>query len=60
MEAYLAELGADDAGLMDASRGGFYRADRVETTGATCYILDLMRFRIITDSSRRPSPTAAI
>jgi hypothetical protein len=25
-------------------------ADRVEATGATCYILDPMRFRIITDS----------
>jgi len=25
-------------------------ADRVEATGATCFVLDPMRFRIITDS----------
>jgi transposase len=35
---------------MEASCGSFYWADRVEATGATCYVLDPMRFRIITDS----------
>jgi hypothetical protein len=55
MEAYLAELGPQDAcrraaDRPEASCGSFYWADRVEATGATCYILDPMRFRIITDS----------
>jgi transposase len=50
MEAYLAELGPEDAVVMEASCGSFYWADRLEATGATCYILDPMRFRIITDS----------
>lgn len=34
---------------MEASCGRFYLVDHVEATGATCYILDPMRFRIITD-----------
>jgi hypothetical protein len=35
---------------MEAFCGSFYWADRVEATRATCYILDPIRFRIITDS----------
>jgi transposase len=35
---------------MEASCGSFYWADRVEATGAICFVLDPMRFRIITDS----------
>jgi hypothetical protein len=31
----------------------FHGVDRVEATGATCYILDPMRVRIITDSWNR-------
>ena len=50
MEAYLAELGPEDAIVVEASCGSFYWANRVEATGATCYVLDPMRFRIITDS----------
>jgi hypothetical protein len=50
MEEYLSELGPEDAVVMEASCGSFYWAHRVEATGATCYILDPMRFRIITDS----------
>lgn len=50
IEAYLAELGREDAVVMEASCGAFYWADRVQTTGATRYVLGPMRFRIITDS----------
>lgn len=50
MEAYLAELGPDDAVVIEASCGSFYWADRVEAQGAKCFVLDPMRFRIITDS----------
>jgi hypothetical protein len=59
MQAYLAELGPDDALVMEASCGSFYWADRVEATGATCYILDPMRFRIITDSWNKTDPQDA-
>ena len=50
MEDYLVELGAEDAVILEASCGCFYWADRIEATGATCYVLDPRRFRIITDS----------
>lgn len=50
MEDYLNGLDSDDAVVMEASCGSFYWADRIEEAGATCYVLDPMRFRIITDS----------
>ena len=50
MQDYLVELGAEDAVILEASCGCFYWADRIEATGATCYVLDPRRFRIITDS----------
>ena len=34
----------------EASCGSFYWADRIEAIGAACFVLDPMRFRIITDS----------
>ncbi len=49
METYLGELGPEDAVVIEASCGSFYWVDRVEATGATCYIPDPMRSRIITD-----------
>jgi len=50
MQDYLVELGAEDAVILEASCGCFFWADRIEATGATCYVLDPRRFRIITDS----------
>lgn len=50
MDGYLTGLGPEDAVVMEASCGSFYWAERVEATGAACYVLDPMRFRIITDS----------
>jgi transposase len=50
LEDYLSDLGAEDAVLLEASCGCFYWADRIEATGASCYVLDPRRFRIITDS----------
>jgi hypothetical protein len=49
MKEYLGELGPEDAVVMEASCGSFYWAERVEATGSTCFVLDPMRFRIITD-----------
>jgi transposase len=50
LQDYVNELGSQDAVVLEASCGSFYWADRIEATGAICYVLDPMRFRIITDS----------
>lgn len=50
IEEYLKELSEEDAVILEASCGSFYWADRIEATGAVCYVLDPKRFRIITDS----------
>ena len=50
MGDYLNELGPEDAVVLEASCGCFYWADRIEATGAACYVLDPRRFRINTDS----------
>ena len=50
LEDYLSSLGAEDAVILEASCGCFYWADRIEASGATCFVLDPRRFRIITDS----------
>ena len=49
IEDYLSSLGAEDAVVLEASCGCFYWADRIEATGATCFVLDPRRFRIISD-----------
>lgn len=36
--------------IIEACTGVFYRADRVESKGAPCYVIDLHKFRIIRDS----------
>jgi transposase len=50
MEEYVKQLGSEDAVIIEASCGSFYWADRIEETGAQCFVLDPKRFRIITDS----------
>ena len=50
LEDYLGSLCAEDAVILEASCGCFYWADRIEASGATCFVLDPRRFRIITDS----------
>ena len=50
MGEYVTDLDSKDAVVLEASCGSFYWADRIEATGAKCYVLDPMRFRIITDS----------
>lgn len=46
IEDYLSNLGAGDAVVLEASCGCFYWVDRIEVTGATCYVLDPRRFRV--------------
>ena len=50
LEDYHKQLDEHDAVVIEASCGSFTWADRIEATGARCYVLDPMRFRIITDS----------
>ena len=49
IEEHLKNLSPDDAMVLEASCGSFYWAGRIEATGATCFVLDANRFRIITD-----------
>ena len=50
LKNYLKDLCENDAVVLEASCGSFYWADRIEEKGAICFVLDPMRFRIITDS----------
>ena len=50
LNEYIGQLNDQDAVVLEASCGSFYWADRIEASGAQCFVLDPMRFRIITDS----------
>ena len=50
LNSYIDELGAEDAVVLEASAGAFYWADRIESRGASCQILDPGKFKIIRDS----------
>lgn len=50
LKGYIDSLGPEDAVVMEACSGAFYWADRIETRGAACSIIDPHRFRIIKDS----------
>ena len=50
LKEYIERLDAGDAVILEASSGSFYWADRIESTGAVCYVIDPHKFRIIKDS----------
>jgi hypothetical protein len=50
LKGYIEKLGPEDAVILEASTGAFYWADRVESRGSVCYVIDPHRFRIIKDS----------
>ncbi len=50
LKGYIEKLGPEDAVIMETSAGAFYWADRMESRGAVCYVIDPHRFRIIKDS----------
>lgn len=50
LREYIGALGPEDAVVMEASTGSFYWADQVEATGASCFILDPHKFKIIKES----------
>ena len=49
-ERYVDGLGPTDAVVLEASTGAFWWADQVEARGASCYVIDPHKFRIIKDS----------
>lgn len=50
MDKYIQTLGPQDAVVMETGIGSFFWADKIETQGAMCFIIDPYRFRIIKDS----------
>ena len=50
LRSYMEELGPEDAVVLEASTGTFFWADLVESRGASCYVLDPYKFKIIRDS----------
>jgi transposase len=53
LRKYIEDLGPQDAVVLEASSGAFWWADRIETKGASCYVLDPHKFRIIKDSWKK-------
>jgi transposase len=47
---YIKSLGPKDAVVMESCIGSFYWADKIESKGSSCAIIDPYRFRIIKDS----------
>ena len=39
---YVEKLGAEDAVVMEAGMGNFWWADKIESRGASCFIIDLV------------------
>ena len=50
LKGYVDRLCPEDAVIIEACTGAFYWADRVESKGALCYVIDPHKFRIIRDS----------
>lgn len=53
LRRYIEDLGPEDAVILEACSGAFWWADRIEAQGATCYVLDPNKFRIIKDSWKK-------
>jgi hypothetical protein len=50
---YIEKLGPEDAVVMEVGMGSFWWADKIESNGASCYVIDPYRFRIIKDSWKK-------
>jgi transposase len=50
LAGYVAELGAQDAVVLESSSGSFWWAERIQRQGTRCVVIDPHRFRIIRDS----------
>jgi len=50
IKGYVASLGSEDAVVLEASAGALYWAEKIQSQGASCVVIDAYRFRIIRDS----------
>ena len=50
INAYVASLGSEDSVVLEASAGAMYWAEKIQSQGASCVVIDAYRFRIIRDS----------
>ena len=50
INGYVANLGSEDAVVLEASAGALYWAEKIQAQGASCKVIDAYRFRIIRDS----------
>jgi transposase len=50
IKGYVASLGSEDAVVLEASGGALYWAEKIQSQGASCVVIDAYRFRIIRDS----------
>ena len=50
LNKYIDTLGAEDAVVFETGLGSFYWADKIEEKGASCFIINPYKFRIIKDS----------
>jgi transposase len=50
LKGYIQLLGPEDGVIIEASTGAFYWADRIESRGARCCVINPHKFRIIKDS----------
>ena len=50
IKGYVASLASEDAVVMEASAGALYWAEKIQSQGASCVVIDAYRFRIICDS----------
>jgi len=50
IKGYVASLSSEDAVVLEASSGALYWAEKIQSQGASCIVIDAYRFRIIRDS----------
>ncbi len=50
IKGYVTSLGGEDVVVLEASAGALYWAEKIQSQGATCVVIDAYRFRIIRDS----------
>ncbi|MGA2641203.1 MAG: ankyrin repeat domain-containing protein [Spirochaetia bacterium] len=50
INGYVASLGSEDAVVLEASAGALHGAEKIQSQGASCVVIDSYRFRIIRDS----------
>jgi transposase len=53
LKGYISKLGKDDYAVIEACTGSFHWADEIESQGATCFIIDPYKFKIIRDSWKK-------